>query len=186
MKKIGMKISLIFGCVIIVLVLVAGCGGDDETSDGTGGDQLPAPGRAAPDFELQNLDGETVALSDYLGSPVLLNFWATWCSPCCYEMPFIQAVYEDPAWDGVGLVILAVNLGESQATVAAFMEENGYDFTALLDSSGDVGTVKYNVRSIPTSLFIDENGIIQYIDVGAFQSQKAVEDRLLDLIEDAS
>jgi len=145
------------------------------------GIQLPAPGRVAPDFTLTNLDGESVSLRDYRGNPVLLNFWATWCGPCRFEMPFIQEVYEDPDWQATGLVILAVNIGESRAEAEGFMKNNGLTFPVLLDSSSSVGRT-YNIRSIPTTLFIDKDGIIQHIDIGAFPSSRGIEERLTELV----
>ena len=143
--------------------------------------QLPAPGRVAPDFELQNLEGETVSLSDHRGSPVMVNFWASWCEPCRFEMPYIQEVFEDPFWESIGLEILVVNVQESSAVARDFMEENGLSFPVLLDMTGGVARM-YNIRSIPTTLFIDEDGIIQYIDVGSFSSKADIEQRLDDLI----
>jgi thiol-disulfide isomerase/thioredoxin len=115
----------------------------------------------------------------------MLNFWASWCGPCRFEMPFIQEVFEDTEWEATGLVILAVNIGESPSIAGGFMEDNGFTFTVLLDGTGEVADM-YNTRSIPATFFIDENGIIRYIDVGAFSSKANIEQRLDVLIEDES
>ena len=172
--------AIVFCSLGIATILVTfGC----SSTNGTGGNQLPAPGREAPDFTLDNLDGERVSLKDYRGSPVMLNFWATWCGPCRFEMPFIQAVHEDVDWQATGLVILAVNMGESRSEAQGFMNDNGLTFPVLLDSASMVGRV-YNVRSIPTTFFIDKDGIIKHIDVGAFPRSRDIEERLLDLIVD--
>jgi len=140
------------------------------------------PGETAPDFELQNLEGQTVSLSDYRGSPVMLNFWASWCGPCRSEMPFFQQVYEDTEWEAAGLVILGVNIGESPSVAGGFMEDNGFTFPVLLDMTGEVAEM-YNTRSIPATFFIDERGIIRHSDVGAFRSKADLEQRLRDLFE---
>ena len=85
-------------------------------------------GNRAPGFQLNNLDGQSVSLSDFRGSPVLLNFWATWCGPCRFEMPFIQEIFEDKVWTDKGLKILAVDIGESPSDVKEFLNSNGFSF----------------------------------------------------------
>ena len=145
------------------------------------GEPRPVPGGVAPDFELQNLDGQTVSLRDFQGSPVLLNFWASWCGPCRFEMPFLQEISEEVKWKALDLEVIAVNLGESAAEARGFMEGSGFTFKVLLDRTGKVGDV-YNIRSIPTTFFIDERGIIRDSDVGAYQSTGAIEQRLEQMI----
>src|SRR4030043_650264 len=95
--------------LIPVLIVVAGCAGG-STSDLSSGSK-------APDFELYDLSGNVHKLSDYEGTPVLLNFWATWCGPCRSEMPYIQEIFEDEDWSAKGLVILGVNIAESASQV---------------------------------------------------------------------
>lgn len=132
-------------------------------------------GKPAPDFQLQSLDGQAVSLSDFRGKGVLLNFWASWCGPCRYEMPFLQRVYEE--WSDQGLVILSVNIGESQPKVKEFMESFNLSFLTLLDTSEEVA-LKYNIRAIPSTFFIDKDGIIQDLKVGAFSSEAQLVNRL--------
>ena len=164
-------------CILIAAVAVSAVNCTEE------GEPLPVPGHQAPDFGLKNLDGESVSLREFRGSPVMLNFWATWCGSCRFERPFIQQVYEDPFWKAEGLVILAVNLGESPAAVRGFIEGGGYTFPVLLDTTGAVGN-GYNVSSIPRTFFIDESGIIKYIDIGPSTSKADLEQRLFELIID--
>jgi peroxiredoxin len=169
--------------VVLVSILasglaMAGCSSDEEPAP------VLQPGSPAPDFQLQNLDGQTVSLSSLRGKPVMLNFWATGCPPCRTEMPFIQEVFEDEEWGQQGLVILAVNLGEPQATVKKFMEDNGLSFTVLLDNELDVAEV-YNVAYIPLTYFIDRNGIMKDRKIGAFASKADIDWALLNtIIED--
>jgi peroxiredoxin len=111
----------------------------------------------ATDFKLKDLNGKEVSLSDFKGKKVLLNFWATWCPPCKAEMPDIEKIYQETK--NSNLVILAVNLGEDKQTVKSFMDKNKYNFNILLDSE-QAAAIKYNIVSIPTSFFIDENGTI--------------------------
>ena len=141
----------------------------------------PAPqvGKQAPDFQLPNLEGQSISLSDFRGSPILLNFWATWCGPCRQEMPFIQGIFEEQTSEN--LVILAVNIGENSAAVKNFMQSGNYSFPVLLDTDQDVA-LEYNVRAIPTTFFIDKDGIIQVIKMGAFPNMIEIKKDLSKII----
>ena len=135
-------------------------------------------GNLAPDFRLQSLDGQATSLSDLQGKPVLINFWATWCRPCVSEVPYIQEVYEE--WSGKGLVVLAINIGESPSKVKEFLQSYNLSFPVLLDTKQDVAQ-KYNIRGIPTTFFIDKDGIIQDLRIGAFSSKAEIERSLSKL-----
>jgi len=82
-------------------------------------------------------------------------------------MPFIQGIFEESS--DTGLVILAVNIGETPSTVRDFIQAGNFSFPVLLDTDQDVA-LEYNIRGIPTTFFIDKKGIIQVIKVGAFPS----------------
>ncbi len=115
-------------------------------------------GELAPDFEVSTVEGERVRLSDFRGKAVFLNFWASWCGPCRAEMPDIQALLNQHSKDG--LVVLAVNNGESFGPANGFVEELELDLTAIgLDPGRDV-IGKYGIVSMPTSIFIDADGVI--------------------------
>lgn len=136
-------------------------------------------GNLAPDFQLQNLDGQTASLGNLRGKPVLINFWATWCSRCRSEMPYIQGIYEE--WSEEGLVVLAINLGESSSQVEEFMQNHNLSFTVLLDTKQDVAQ-RYNIIGIPTTFFIDKDGIIRDKIIGAFQNKTQIENRLSKIL----
>ena len=136
-------------------------------------------GDLSSDFQLKDLDGKTVSLRDLQGSPVMLNFWATWCPPCRNEMPYLQQIYEE--WQDKGLVILTINLRESTYTVRQFMQDNNYSLPVLLDTNGNVSN-KYDVAAIPTTFFIDEYGVIQARKVGSFSSKQQIEDYLIQIM----
>jgi len=112
----------------------------------------------------------------------VINFWASWCRPCVEEMPFIQAVHEE--WPSPDLVVMTINVGESPGQVAAFLHNNNYSFRVLLDTQRQLSQM-YNVRFIPTSFFIDRNGIIQDIKYGPFANQSEIEWRLGRISPDA-
>ena len=159
--------KVILPVILAAVLLVTGCSASSELS-------ATQFGEPAPDFQLQNLDGERVSLSELRGRPVMLNFWATWCSPCRAEMPYIQEIYE--GWTGKppSVVILAVNVGESTSTAKSFMQNNNLSFPVLLDIKQDVAR-KYKITAIPTTLFIDKDGIIREKKVGAFRNREEIE-----------
>lgn len=128
-------------------------------------------GMQAPNFTLINMNDQEVSLNDYRGQKVFLNFWASWCPPCREEMPDMQKLHESYEEE---LVILAVNIGENKSTAANFMMENGLNFPVLLDT--DKSTAQnYLVRGIPTSYFLDQNGIIKEKVVGAVSYERMLE-----------
>lgn len=117
-------------------------------------------GYPAVDFNLTALAGGAVKLSDYRGKKVILNFWATWCPPCKAEMPHMQNFYEKNKDKGVE--ILAVNLTDSENgydKIEQFVEDYGLTFPIPLDKNGELGAL-YRAFTIPTTYFIDSNGII--------------------------
>ncbi len=117
---------------------------------------------AAADFTLTSLSGEEVSLSDYLGIPVMVNFWATWCPPCRAEMPLIQEYQDKFAGE---FVVLAVNGGDSKEAVQSFVDAKGFTMAFLLDPEVSVATL-YQVRGFPTSLFIDADGNLKATHIG--------------------
>jgi cytochrome c biogenesis protein CcmG/thiol:disulfide interchange protein DsbE len=164
------KVLKLLAVILSLAVLVAGCNG------GTSQDSLV--GQPAPDFKFHVTEEQSVSLSDLQGSPVLLNFWATWCGPCASEMPYLQQVYD--AWQEKGLVLLAINIGESYSEVEDFMQSRGLSFPVLLDSEGLIA-LQYGVSSIPSTFFIDSQGIVQHVQVGFFRSVADIESILSEL-----
>ena len=168
------KIGVVLWLLVVMLAL-GGCLGGNAVG------QIPVPGKPAPDFQLESLRGQAISLSELRGRPVLLNFWAIWCGPCRLEMPFLQEVYKDGEWEKRGLVILAVNLGEPAEVVREFMETNGFSFTVLLDTEGKAGML-YNAAAIPTTYFIDNDGIIRNKKTGAFTRKSDIDQALLNML----
>ncbi len=125
----------------------------------------PRPGFLAPDFEIPDLQGNLVQLSNLRGQIVLINFWATWCPPCQAEMPALQAIYAE--YQPYGFTILGVNASSSEviSTVPGFVAERGLTFPILLDEKGQAAN-GYQVTSLPTSFLVGRDGIIQQAFIG--------------------
>jgi len=142
------------------LVSIPAFSGTAESGIGLLGEDpvgLPEAGTLAPDFALNNLDGETVRLSDYRDRPVLLNFWATWCAPCRLEMPELEKAQADYA--AIDLAVLTINQEETAEQVRSFYDEVGLTMTALLDSEGEVGAA-YGAYFLPSSVFVGPDGVV--------------------------
>jgi peroxiredoxin len=125
-------------------------------------------GQIAPDFELERVDGGEAWLTDFRGHPVVLNFWATWCQPCRQEMPQLVNAYDKNKDEG--LVIIGLNLQEGRDLIRPFAEDFGIDFPILIDRDGDVGD-QYRLLGLPTTYFIDANGVIVSIFRGPLEDK---------------
>lgn len=142
----------------------------------------PYPEQVAPDFSLTGLDGSALTLSDLRGRPVLINFWASWCPPCRQELPALQAAY-DTYGDEIGF--LAVNVKEPANTVTAFATEMGLTIPIVLDPEGQISNETYQVRGIPTTIFVDARGVVMARHVGPLD-EVAITGYLDPLLEQAS
>lgn len=172
------KLSLIL--LLTITLLLAGCqsgnnagnadaaNDSNNTTENTAGDTADpsgpiAEGDAYRDFTVSLADGGEFTLSDHEGKVILLNFWATWCGPCVGEMPAFEQLQETYGED---LVLLAVNSGEDEGTVKAFLEENGYTFPVALDPRYEVALL-YPSDSIPYTVIIGADGKVAAIQLGA-------------------
>lgn len=137
----------------------------------------------AIDFTLKDQFGNEHTLSDYKGKTVFLNFWATWCGPCRSEMPDIQKLYETYETEGDNAVIIlgvaAPRLGQEkdEAGIKAFLDENGYTYPTLMDTTGDLFS-EYGISSFPTTFMIDREG-----NVFGYVSGALNEDMMKNIIE---
>lgn len=164
------KRKAIFLFLIAVLVFtasVAGCGqrekpGGDSEESNTG--PASSDKTFAPDFKLKDLFGKEVSLGDFKGKRLILNFWATTCPYCVEEMPELNRFHKD--FRDKGYTVVGINLGEDKKTVKRFIKEGDYDFIILLDPSLETPS-HYVVPGLPTTYFIDEEGVIVDIKLGA-------------------
>lgn len=151
----------------------------ETAAQGTPATPAPAPvvGAPAPDFTLEDLDGNPVRLADQQGQVVLVNFWATWCGPCRLEMPELQARYD--ALKDQGFTVLAVNLDEPREDAALFAQDLSLSFPVLLDPGATVNDL-YRVRAYPTTYFIDRDGNVDALHVGILSAAQ-LDDYLAEL-----
>lgn len=169
MKNKKTPVSLI---LIIIIILLAGTANilysilnqDEETQqlatqDIRKGDSGATEQKIeAPDFIVYDADGNAVQLSDYVGKPVVLNFWASWCSPCKNEMPDFNKKYLELG-DEVQFLMINLTDGNTEtiSSASAFIAEKGYAFPVFYDTESDAASA-YGVSSIPTTYFIDADG----------------------------
>jgi len=112
----------------------------------------------APDFEIEAFDGKTIRLSDFAGEVVVLNFWASWCPPCRWEMPAFEEIYQE--YHDQGVTFIGIAMSDTLEEASALAEQTGVTYPLALDTTNEVVRA-YEVRSLPTTFFIDKDGRIQ-------------------------
>ena len=155
----------------------------DRTGTSTSG-QIPAPqkGFLAPDFELKTPAGDSIKLSDLRGQAVLVNLWATWCPPCRAEMQTIEAVYRE--YREQGFTVLAVNMTyqDDPLEIVPFVESQGLTYPILLDETGDMANI-YQLKSLPSSYFIDREGKINEVVIGGPMAEALLRTRIEEILK---
>lgn len=171
--------------LLYILILITGFAWiviSADRSSPTGKTSAPQTGFTAPDFTLQTPGSEEYTLTNFKGSAVLINLWATWCPPCRAEMPAIEKMYRE--YGPQGLVVLAVDMTyqDDPAKVAPFIQEYGLTFPILLDQTGTVGAL-YQLRSLPSSYFINRTGVIQEVVIGGPMSEALLRTRIEQILK---
>jgi len=140
------------------LILVSWCAAMEKE----GKEKLPM----APNFQIKDLDGKRVALSDLLGQgPVLISFWATWCKPCLKELPHLQELYEQHKERGLKVVAISEDAPRSLSKVNSFVKGHRYTFLVLLDDNYSTQR-KFNFRALPFTVLLDKEGRMVYKRMG--------------------
>lgn len=150
--------SRLLSVVLLVLMpAIQSCGGDEEDAGAA------SPKETAADFVMETFDGGSFRLSDHNGSPVIVNFFASWCTLCGVEVSALEKVYREYADRGVMLVGVAVQDTESKAR--EYVEKYGLTFPTGLDAEGTVKEA-YGVYGLPMTYFIDREGRVNYVHAG--------------------
>lgn len=147
---VAVIVTVLLGAVVAAVLLTGG-GGTPTAKPG-------APGRQAPAFNLPNLaDGkDSISLASFKGKPVLVNFWATWCTPCVKEMPLLEAAYRK---SGSKVAFLGVDREDFRPDAQTFLKRTGVTYPSAYDRDGSLDEA-YRLRGMPTSVFIDASGRI--------------------------
>ena len=173
---------------LLVVGALGGCGVSAARPEPTSSEGLataqalpPAPlvGRMAPDFTLPRLNGggDDLSLSNFRGRPVVLNFWATWCGPCRLEMPELEEAYRASGGD---LVVVGVQVRDDAGDPAAFLQEVGVTFPVVRDAEGSVQALYLKRVALPTTFFVDRDGLIRYVQVGPM-TKTFIEERVREV-----
>ncbi len=148
--------------------LIAGCDPSQKSRSGgtaVSDEESPKIGYYAPNFRLPRLGGGEISMASQKGKVVFLNFWATWCAPCRDEMPSMENLYKD--FRSQGLEILAISGDiEGEPVVRPFAMELGLTYPIPLDPDLRIHD-KYLIRSVPTTILVDRNGVITHRIVGS-------------------
>lgn len=144
---------------------------------GLGGGLLPqatasvAPGRSAPDFTLRTGDGRNLRLAEQRGRVVMVNFWATWCTPCRVEMPHLQRIHEQ--YRAAGFLLLGVSVDDDPAKAMELARRLQVSFPILFDTDKSVSRL-YDVRTMPSTLLIDRDGGVRQLHRGYREGVEAL------------
>ena len=152
--------------------------GRAQSAGGDGGELVGAP---APDFSLQPVGGGApVGPKSFSGKVVIVDFWATWCTPCRESFPAYQRMIEKFAGD---LVVLGVSVDDDSKGIAKFRSATGVKFPLVWDE-GQVAAGMYKPGTMPTSFMLDRNGIVQYVHAG-FRTgdESAIEEQVQKLLK---
>jgi peroxiredoxin len=131
-------------------------------------------GKRAPNFILENLEGDFIDLSEELGDgPVLLSFWATWCKPCLEELAELKKIYTEYEEKGFKLLAISTDNERTVAKVKPYVKSKSYDFPILYDTNSEVARLYY-ARAVPFSVLIDKDGAIIYSHTGYMHGDEIV------------
>ena len=117
------------------------------------------------DFTVVDGNGKSVKLSDYVGKPIVLNFWASWCGPCKSEMPEFQQVFAEMG-EQVQFLMVNATVSDTMANAKSFISQYGYTFPVVFDTRGEALYI-YGVDAFPTTFFLDKTGTVAGYAVGA-------------------
>lgn len=148
---------------VAFVLLSLGCGSMNSGANSAGDEQHPLLGAAAPSFELSSPNGkQKVSLASYAGKVVVVDFWATWCTPCHESFPAYQRIAEKY---GSKVAVIGISVDEDPAGIPKFVKETGAKFPLAWDD-GQITSKSYQPPTMPTSYVIDASGIVRFVHSG--------------------
>ena len=157
--------GLLFGSIMAGVFYFSGAA--KNVTNQTSAAIILKAGSPLPDFKLVSLNNSEVDLNQYLGKPIIINFWATWCVPCKQEMPLFERYYQNQNGQ---LIILGIDNEEPADIIRPFVIENQISYPILLDNQGKIRD-QFMIRGFPTSLFIDAKGIYKAEHIGLLDDE---------------
>ena len=143
---------------------------------------LPPVGKPAPDFAAKSDGGRNVRLSELRGQVVLINFWASWCSPCRQELPLLSKIYSQ--YRGAGFALLAVNVDDNRKDAESMLKRLDLKFPTLFDGNKKVAKL-YGVDTMPATLVIDRDGRVRYVHRGYYEGyERKYEQQVRELLKE--
>jgi peroxiredoxin len=171
-KRILLSIGIL--AIVFLLFVVFGCSSND-VGENVDRDDVTEVEDYENNFELKDLDGKSISVSDFADKVVLLNFWATWCPPCKKEIPDFIEVYSE--YRDRGVVFIGIS-NEDTGTLRSFAEDFGINYHILVDNKNITG--QWGIRAIPTTFILNGDGRIIFENVGMMSG-----DQLIIALEEA-
>lgn len=148
---------------LLAAALLAACAGSES-----GGP--PRVGEAMPTYRAATLQGDTVDLRSLHGTPFLLNMWATWCTPCREETPFLESVYRKRSGQGLRILGVSMDTGDALAQIRDFVKTYGVTYTILRDP-GMKALDQFQIPGLPATFLVDRDGILRWMRVGPVNAE---------------
>lgn len=154
--------------LIGVGLLTAGCGNGEDGEGGADAAERALEPRPAPAYGAVTLQGDSITLADLRGEVVLLNVWATWCTPCRQEIPELQALHEEHADEGLRVVGVTVDSRAAESQVHQFIDDSGMTYDVWKDPD-QTAVSTFEAIGVPLTVLIDRDGRMVWRHLGAFQ-----------------
>lgn len=178
MKKRNIAVLLVM-LVLIGVTIYTQWPQKKETVQTASCDQLkagqakPQVGACAPDFQLLDLNGKAMSLSNNYGKPTLINFWATWCGPCQNELPYFQQAYQSHHNQINFMMINATMTEPNPKAVQQYVKKKGYSFPVYLDTDEtSISFDRYHIPGIPVTIAVDRQGRVVRKMIGEVSKQQ--------------
>jgi cytochrome c biogenesis protein CcmG/thiol:disulfide interchange protein DsbE len=164
--------------LLLMVLAVAACGGDDSEAsagfsvepvdDSTDESATSTNGEAAPDISFTYFDGSAGTLDDFAGTPVVVNFWASWCAPCVAEMPDLEAVFQESGGD---VAFLGFNSSDQRSDADELLVRTGVTYTIAEDPDGAIHRA-FRGFAMPTTILISADGTVTRSHAGAISADQ--------------